>query len=160
MPIGPCAPPSHDQPSTECNRLHITSQGGAMTKLRWALAAAAVLAFAAQAQPQPFPNKPIRLVVGFAPGGNTDTVARVVGQKLGDRLGVQVIIENKAGAGGTIATGEVARAAPDGYTLTMGTTTTHAIAVAAYSNLTYDPNTDFEPIALVANAPYMLTVHP
>ena len=129
-----------------------------MKVFRWALAATAVLAFAVQAQQ--FPNKPIRLVVGFAPGGNTDTVARVVGQKLGERLGVQVIIENKAGAGGTIATGEVARSAPDGYTLTMGTTTTHAIAVAAYSNLTYDPSADFEPIALVANAPYMLTVNP
>ena len=129
-----------------------------MRPFRWALAATAALAFAVHAQP--YPNKPIRLLVGFAPGGNTDTVARVVGQKLADKLGQQVIIENKAGAGGTIATGEVARAAPDGYTLTMGTTTTHAIAVAAYSNLTYDPNTDFEPIALVANAPYMLTVNP
>ena len=129
-----------------------------MKAFRWALAATAILAFVAQAQP--YPNKPIRLLVGFAPGGNTDTVARVVGQKLGERLGQQVIIENKAGAGGTIATGEVARAPADGYTLTMGTTTTHAIAVAAYPTLTYDPSADFEPIALVANAPYMLTVNP
>jgi tripartite-type tricarboxylate transporter receptor subunit TctC len=111
------------------------------------------------AQAQTYPNKPIRLVVGFAPGGNTDTVARVVGQKLGERLGQQVIIENKAGAGGTIGTAEVARAAPDGYTLTMGTTTTHAIAVAAYAKLPYDPVADFEPIALVANAPYLLVVN-
>ena len=91
-----------------------------------------IAAVAASAHAQPYPSKPIRLLVGFAPGGNTDTVARVVGQKLGERLGQQVVIENKAGAGGTIATGEVARATPDGYTLTMGTTTTHAIAVAAY----------------------------
>src|SRR5512145_589568 len=83
-----------------------------------------IAALAASAHAQPYPSKPIRLLVGFAPGGNTDTVARVVGQKLGERLGQQVVIENKAGAGGTIATGEVARAAPDGYTLTMGTTTT------------------------------------
>jgi tripartite-type tricarboxylate transporter receptor subunit TctC len=110
------------------------------------------------ANAQTYPSKPIRLVVGFAPGGNTDVVARVVGQKLGDRLGQQVIIENKAGAGGTIANAEVARAAPDGYTLTMGTTTTHAIAVAAYQNLQYDPATDFEPLALVAVAPYLLVV--
>jgi tripartite-type tricarboxylate transporter receptor subunit TctC len=123
---------------------------------RIAFAASALLAFAVQAQP--YPSKPIRLVVGFAPGGNTDVVARVVGQKLGERLGQQVVIENKAGAGGTIATGEVARAAPDGYTLTMGTTTTHAIAVAAYQNLTYDPSADFEPIAQVAVAPYLLVV--
>ena len=128
-----------------------------MKAIRWALAAAAVAAFAAHAQT--YPSKPIRLVVGFAPGGNTDTVARVVGQKLSERLGQQVIIENKAGAGGTIATGEVARAEPDGYTLTMGTTTTHAIAPAAYSQLTYNPSTDFEPLALVATAPYMLVVH-
>ena len=120
------------------------------------LAASVTLAFAVHAQP--YPTKPIRLVVGFAPGGNTDVVARVVGQKLGERLGQQVVIENKAGAGGTIATAEVARAAPDGYTLTMGTTTTHAIAVAAYQNLQYDPSADFEPLALVAVAPYLLVV--
>jgi tripartite-type tricarboxylate transporter receptor subunit TctC len=128
-----------------------------MHRLFWALAALC-LAFSG-AQAQTYPNKPIRLVVGFAPGGNTDTVARVVGQKLGERLGQQVIIENKAGAGGTIGTAEVARAAPDGYTLTMGTTTTHAIAVAAYAKLPYDPVADFEPIALVANAPYLLVVN-
>ena len=128
-----------------------------MHRLCWALAALC-LAFSA-AQAQTYPNKPIRLVVGFAPGGNTDTVARVVGQKLGERVGQQVIIENKAGAGGTIGTADVARAAPDGYTLTMGTTTTHAIAVAAYAKLPYDPVADFEPIALVANAPYLLVVN-
>ncbi len=128
-----------------------------MRILRGALAALCLAALAAHAQT--YPNKPIRLLVGFAAGGNTDTVARVVGQKLGERLGQQVIIENKAGAGGTIATGEVARAAPDGYTLTMGTTTTHAIAVAAYAKLPYDPVNDFEPIALVANAPYLLVVN-
>lgn len=107
-----------------------------------------------------YPNRPIRLVVGFAPGGNTDTVARVVGQKLGERLGTQVIVDNRGGAGGTIGTEIAARANPDGYTLTMGTTTTHAIAVAAYAKLRYDPVRDFEPIALVANAPYLLVVHP
>ena len=116
------------------------------------------LAFASAAWAQSYPTKPIRLVVGFAPGGNTDVVARVVGQKLGERLGQQVLVENKAGAGGTIANAEVARAAPDGYTLTMGTTTTHAIAVAAYQNLQYDPSADFEPLALVAVAPYLLVV--
>jgi len=128
-----------------------------MHRLCWALGALCLAVSGAQAQT--YPNKPIRLVVGFAPGGNTDTVARVVGQKLGERLGQQVIIENKAGAGGTIGTAEVARAAPDGYTLTMGTTTTHAIAVAAYAKLPYDPVADFEPIALVANAPYLLVVN-
>ena len=128
-----------------------------MRIVRAALAVVCLAAIAAHAQT--YPNRPIKLVVGFAPGGNTDTVARVVGQKLGERLGQTVIIENKAGAGGTIGTGEVARAAPDGYTLTMGTTTTHAIAVAAYAKLPYDPVADFEPIALVANAPYLLVVN-
>jgi tripartite-type tricarboxylate transporter receptor subunit TctC len=112
--------------------------------------------FAVQAQT--YPTRPIKLVVGFEPGGNTDTVARVVSQKLGERLGQQVIVENKVGAAGTIGTHDVARAAPDGYTLTMGTTTTHAIAPAAYAKLPYDPVGDFEPIALVASAPYLLVV--
>jgi tripartite-type tricarboxylate transporter receptor subunit TctC len=98
--------------------------------------------------------------VGFAPGGNTDTVARVVGHKLAERLGTQVVIDNRGGAGGTIGTEIAARATPDGYTLTMGTTTTHAIAVAAYSKLRYDPAKDFTPAALVAIAPYLLVVHP
>jgi tripartite-type tricarboxylate transporter receptor subunit TctC len=114
----------------------------------------------AAALAQSYPTKPIRLIVGFAPGGNTDTVARVVGQKLGERLGTQVVIDNRGGAGGTIGTELAAHANPDGYTLTMGTTTTHAIAVAAYSKLRYDPVKDFAPIALVANAPYLLVVHP
>jgi tripartite-type tricarboxylate transporter receptor subunit TctC len=108
---------------------------------------------------QPYPNRPVRLIVGFAPGGNTDTVARVVGQKLGERLGTQVVVDNRGGAGGTIGTEIAAHATPDGYTLTMGTTTTHAIAVAAYSRLRYDPVKDFAPAALVAIAPYLLVVH-
>ena len=115
---------------------------------------------AALSAQQTFPTKPIRLIVGFAPGGNTDTVGRLVGQKLGERLGTQVIVDNRGGAGGTIGTEMAARANPDGYTLTMGTTTTHAIAVAAYPSLTYDPIKDFAPIAQVAIAPYLLVVHP
>jgi tripartite-type tricarboxylate transporter receptor subunit TctC len=122
-----------------------------------ALLAAAVCA-TASAQ-QNYPTKPIRLIVGFAPGGNTDTVARLMGQRLGERLGTQVIIDNRGGAGGTIGTELAARANPDGYTLTMGTTTTHAIAVAAYPQLRYDPVNDFAPAALVAIAPYLLVVH-
>jgi tripartite-type tricarboxylate transporter receptor subunit TctC len=123
---------------------------------RLLLVFAAVVALSAHAQT--YPTRPVKLVVGFEPGGNTDTVARLVAQKLSERLGQQVIVENKVGAAGTIGTHDVARAAPDGYTLTMGTTTTHAIAPAAYSKLPYDPVADFEPIALVASAPYMLVV--
>src|SRR5687768_8365128 len=120
-----------------------------------AIALNAVIASAQQA----YPTKPIRLVVGFAPGGNTDTVARLVGQKLGESLGTQVVVDNRGGAGGTIGTELAARGNPDGYTLTMGTTTTHAIAVAAYPKLRYDPVRDFSPIALVAIAPYLLVVN-
>lgn len=127
-------------------------------RIRLLLCSIALVAFTAQAQT--YPTKPVRLVVGFEAGGNTDTVARVVGMKLAERLGQQIVVENKGGASGTIGTGEAARAAPDGYTLTMGTTTTHAIAPAAYSKLAYDPVADFEPIAMVAIAPYLLVVHP
>ncbi|HUP97784.1 MAG TPA: tripartite tricarboxylate transporter substrate binding protein [Usitatibacter sp.] len=126
-----------------------------LKKLMVVIAAAATLA----AHAQTYPARPLKLLVGFEPGGNTDTVARIVAQKLSERLGQQVVVENKAGAAGTIATHEVARAAPDGYTLTMGTTTTHAIAPAAYAKLPYDPVADFEPIAMVAIAPYMLVVN-
>ena len=118
----------------------------------------ALTAFAVDAQT--YPTRPVKLIVGFEPGGNTDTVARIVAQKLSERLGQQVIVENKLGAAGTIGTAEAARAAPDGYTLTMGTTTTHAIAPAAFAKLPYDPVADFEPIALVASAPYLLVVQP
>jgi tripartite-type tricarboxylate transporter receptor subunit TctC len=121
-----------------------------------ALCAAAAIA----AQAQTYPTRPVKLIVGFEAGGNTDTVARIVAQKLGERLGQPIVVENKLGASGTIGTAEAAHAAPDGYTLTMGTTTTHAIAPAAYSKLAYDPVADFEPIALVANAPYLLVVPP
>ena len=108
---------------------------------------------------QPYPSKPIRLIVGFPPGGNTDTVARLTGQRLAERLRGQVVIDNRGGAGGTIANEIAARANPDGYTLTLGSTTTHAIAVAAYPKLRYDPVKDFEPIAQVAIAPYLLVVN-
>ena len=108
----------------------------------------------------PYPNKPIRLVVGFAPGGSTDIVARIVAQRLGERLGQTVVVDNKAGAGGTIGADNVAKAAPDGYTLTLGTTSTHAIAAGAYSKLPYDPVTDFTQLSLVAITPYLLVVNP
>jgi len=111
------------------------------------------LAVAAQSD---YPNKPVKLVVGFAPGGSTDIVARIVAQKLGERLGQTVIVENKAGAGGTIGADSVAKAAPDGYTLTLGTTSTHAIAAGAYSKLPYDPVKDFTHVSLVAITPYLL----
>ena len=106
------------------------------------------------------PQQTLRLVVGFAPGGSTDIVGRIVAQRLGERLGQTVIVDNKAGAGGTIGADATARAAPDGYTLTLATTSTHAIAAGAYSKLPYDPVADFTPISLVAITPYLLVVNP
>ena len=107
-----------------------------------------------------YPNRPVKLIVGFAPGGSTDIVARIVAQRLGERLGQTVVVENKAGAGGTIGADATAKSAPDGYTLTLGTTSTHAIAAGAYSKLSYDPVADFTPISLVAITPYLLVVNP
>lgn len=107
-----------------------------------------------------YPNRPVKLIVGFAPGGSTDIVARVVAQKLGQQLGQTVVVENRAGAGGTIGADATAKAAADGYTLTLGTTSTHAIAPGAYSKLPYNPVTDFTAISLVAVTPYLLVVNP
>ena len=126
---------------------------------RAALALSCAL-LAAAAAAQSYPSKPIRLIVAFPPGGSTDIIARIVGQKLGERLGQQVVIDNRGGAGGTIGTEIAARANPDGYTLTMGTTSTHVIAAGAYAKLKYDPIKDFEPITLVATTPYLLVVNP
>ena len=126
----------------------------------------AAIPFAAHAQgaakgsSPAYPTKPIRLIVAFPPGGSTDIIARLVGQKLSERLGQQVIIDNRGGAGGTIGTELAARANPDGYTLTMGTTSTHVIAPAAYPSVKYDPIKDFTPITLVASTPYLLVLHP
>ena len=118
-----------------------------------------VLPTAALAQSD-YPNKPVKLIVGFAPGGSTDIVARIVAQRLGERLGQTIVVENRAGAGGTIGADAAAKAPPDGYTLTLGTTSTHAIAAGAYSKLPYNPVTDFTPISLVAITPYLLVVNP
>ncbi|HEY6512187.1 MAG TPA: tripartite tricarboxylate transporter substrate binding protein [Burkholderiaceae bacterium] len=107
-----------------------------------------------------YPNKTIKLIVGFAPGGSTDIVGRIVAQRLGERLGQTVTVENKAGAGGTIGADLAAKSPPDGYTLTLGTTSTHAIAAGAYSKLPYDPVADFTQISLVAITPYLLVVNP
>lgn len=128
---------------------------------RITIAAFALAAPAAHAAEQStYPNKPIRLIVAFPPGGSTDIIGRLVGQQLSQRLGQQVIIDNRGGAGGTIGTEIAAKSTPDGYTLTMGTTSTHVIAPAAYANLKYDPIKDFAPITLVASTPYLLVVNP
>ena len=99
---------------------------------------------------QTWPTKPIKIVLGFPPGGATDILSRDFAAKLGDELKQQVIIENKPGAGGTIGADIVAKAVPDGYTLTIGTSSNHAIAVSLYKKLPYDPVKDFAPITMLA----------
>lgn len=105
---------------------------------------------------QDFPTKPITLVVPFPPGGATDMIARQVGTALGERLGQTVIVENKAGAGTIIGAGAVARATPDGYTLLISSGTTFTVNPAIYAKLPYDPQKNFEPIALIGRSPMIL----
>jgi tripartite-type tricarboxylate transporter receptor subunit TctC len=120
--------------------------------------AAATLCTAVLAQP--FPVKAIRLVVPFPPGGPTDIVARPLAQMLSDSVKQPVVVDNRGGAGGSIGAGVVAKSAPDGYSLLMGTVGTHAINPSLYKNLPYDAVRDFTPIALVAAAPVALVAHP
>ena len=108
----------------------------------------------------PYPVKPIRMIVGFAPGGGTDLTARPVAQKLSEVLGQQVIVENRPGAAGNIATEQVARAAPDGYTLLMGTIAALAINPSLYGNLRFDPEADLAPVIQVVDATNVLALHP
>ncbi len=108
---------------------------------------------------QAYPNKPIKLIVPFAPGGFTDVVARILGQKLSVSLGQPFVIENKAGAGSTIGTDFVAKAAPDGYTLVM-VSTTHVISPAIYPKLPYDPIKSFTPVGKLVDSAYVLLVNP
>ena len=107
---------------------------------------------------QNYPNKPIKLIVPFPPGGPTDIVARPLGQMLGEGLKQSVVIENKGGAGGSVAADFVAKSAPDGYTIMVGTVGTHAINGSLYRQLPYDMTKDFTPIALVASAPVVIAV--
>ena len=118
----------------------------------------AILAVAAPAQAQSYPDKPIKLVVPFAPAGATDVLARIVGQKLSELEKQPVIVDNRAGAGGNIGSDAVAKAAPDGYTLLMGAVGTHAINVSLYKKMPYDPVKDFIPVVLVATVPNVLVV--
>lgn len=109
---------------------------------------------------QSFPAHPIRLIVPFPAGGPTDIVARPLAQFLSDALKQQVLVDNRGGAGGSIGADAVARSAPDGYTLLMGTVGTNAINATLYRKLSYDPAKDFTPVALVAAAPVALVAHP
>jgi hypothetical protein len=119
-----------------------------------ALSSASVLVLAQQA----FPTKPIRLIVGFAPGGGTDIVARAIAPKMGEILGQSVIVENKSGAAGTIAADQIAKSNPDGYTLLVGHSNSNAIAPFVLTNVPYNPATDFTPITYLGYVPNVLVV--
>ena len=124
------------------------------------LCIALALALPAEALAQAWPAKPVRMLVGFPPGGGTDILARIVAQKLAQAWGQQVVVENRPGASATIAANAVARAAPDGYTLSMGQLTPNAIAPALIAKLPYDAAKDFAPIALVGTSPNVLVIYP
>ena len=130
-----------------------------MLNRRTCLLTLATLSSAARAQ-SAWPNKPIRYIVPFAPGGTTDILARVVGEKLALALGQPVVIDNKPGQGGSAGAAELARAAPDGYTIGGGTISSHAINATLYDKLPYDPVTSFAPITLYATQPNVLLLHP
>jgi len=122
------------------------------------LAAGLMLAGPALAQ-EKYPSKPIRLVVPFTVGGPTDIVARIVAAKMTELLGQQVLVDNRAGAGGKIGSDAVAKAAPDGYTLVLATVSTHSVNPTLYKTVPYDPVKDFTPIGRVGDIPLLLSVH-
>jgi tripartite-type tricarboxylate transporter receptor subunit TctC len=129
--------------------------------VRAAVVAAALIAVAASgAGAQSYPARPVTLVVPFPPGGGNDALARTVAERMSKSLGQQVVVDNRGGAGGTVATRAVARTAPDGYTILLAYTGTLAINPSLYSNVGYDPRKDFVPIGLIAALSSVLTVHP
>lgn len=130
------------------------------TALALAMVAASALALGPAAQAQEFPDRPVTLVVPFAAGGSTDVVARIIGQKMADDLGQQVVVENVAGAGGNLGADRVARAEADGYTILMGTVATHALNPLILKTKPYDPEKDFAPVSLLVLVPNVLVVNP
>ena len=126
--------------------------------MRLLIAIAALLSLPLQAQD--YPNKPVRMVVGFPPGGGTDVVARIINPRFSELLGQSVVIDNRPGATGTMAAGQVAKSAPDGYTIMMGHVSVNAIAPALFANLPYDVVKDFAPVGIAAAVPHFVTVHP
>jgi tripartite-type tricarboxylate transporter receptor subunit TctC len=123
------------------------------------LFALVLAAFALQA-PAQYPSRPVRVLVGFAPGGPNDIIARAYSARLGEALGQPFVVENRTGATGNLAADAAARAAPDGHTLMLGSTGTNAVNPALYANLAFDPVRDLTPVSIVATSPSALAVHP
>lgn len=124
------------------------------------LTSLAALSFAPAASADNYPEKPIRLIVPFPPGGQTDNMSRLLGNALGAKLGQQLLIDNRSGASGTIGSAEAARAQPDGYTLLMGTASSHAIGPTFMSGIPYDAVNDFSPVIALGTGPMTISVHP
>jgi len=127
---------------------------------RAAIALCAMLSAALPASAQGFPESPVTLVIPFAPGGSTDVVGRIIAERMAQELGQQIVVENRAGAGGSLGAGTVARAAPDGYTMLMATVATHALNPLILADKPYDPVADFAPISLLVVVPNVLAVNP
>src|SRR5262249_49550807 len=125
--------------------------------LAWAMVAVTAIA---QSGDDGWPDRPIRLVVPFPASSSTDIIARIVAQKLSHRRGPQVLIENRARASGNIGAEAAAKAAPDGYTMGIATTSTHAVAANLSTSLPYDPIKDFAPVAMIGSQPYVLVLQP
>jgi tripartite-type tricarboxylate transporter receptor subunit TctC len=130
--------------------------GALLSALAFALPAPTIL-FPAAAQAQEWPTRPIRMLVGFGPGGGTDIIARMVAQPLAEQLGQAVVIENKPGAGGTLAANTVARAAPDGHTVFV-MNNGHAVSAAMYKQLPFDAVKDFAPVSTLCAQPLVVAV--
>ena len=135
--------------------LALAAAGGA-----WAQGATTGSGQAASGSGHAFPTKPIRFVVPFAPGGSTDTLGRVLGQKVSESLGQQVVIDNRTGANGNIGMEIVAKAPPDGHTIVLGYIANVAIGPSLYDKLPFDPVKDYEPVTLIATSPNVLVAHP
>lgn len=131
-----------------------------MRRMSTLLVVCGALAAAGPAVAQSYPARPITLVVPFAPGGSASTAARSVADKMSETLGQQIVIDNRGGAGGTVATRAVAKAPPDGYTLLVVTSATVGTSPSLFQNLGYDPRKDFAPIGLIAATPNLIAVHP
>lgn len=129
-----------------------------MSPWKWVLVVLAVIAGIAPAQSQEWPQRPVKIIVPFAPGGNADGMARMIGQRLGEVLGQQFVVENRTGAGGTIAVESVARAPADGYTLLWGVQP-QIVIIPAMQKVSYDPVKDLAPISVLATNPFVLVVN-
>jgi tripartite-type tricarboxylate transporter receptor subunit TctC len=116
--------------------------------------------FIGQAAAQPFPSKPVRIMVPWPPGGVTDVLTRAMAAQMAESMGQQVVVENRPGAGGTLGMAALAKSAPDGYTLAASDVPSHAISATLYPKLAYDVLRDFEPVAMIAGSPMVLATHP